>query len=159
LTLQRGGSFKDALAAHQLVLQTFCTATGLHYWESKAVAERDADDCDYLLFGCLLFNGRKRSRRDRHDHLQVMITTQGAGVTLVACLVEIHLPPCLQQQGLGTALVNSLIQVWLRLGVREVRAIAGSDAGAASLTSWGFTELSASTFGPNTFSLTLVPSD
>lgn len=56
----------------------------------------------------------------------------------IAWLNELYLPERCRRQGVGTALMETLLQLWERVGVAEARATTVGD-GQSAFPSWGFT--------------------
>jgi GNAT superfamily N-acetyltransferase len=54
-----------------------------------------------------------------------------------ADIVELFLPERCRGRGAGTTLIEALLELWTRIGVREVRATASGD-GSCAFAAWGF---------------------
>jgi GNAT superfamily N-acetyltransferase len=62
---------------------------------------------------------------------------EGGSPGVVAWVIELYLPERCRRQGAGTILMETLLELWERIGVAEARATTVGD-GQSAFPSWGF---------------------
>jgi GNAT superfamily N-acetyltransferase len=89
--------------------------------------------------GLIVVFGRFDPRaREREFGLQLFTERSEDGRPVrVAWVIELYLPEGCRRQGAGTALMETLLELWERIGVAEARATTVGD-GQLAFPSWGF---------------------
>jgi GNAT superfamily N-acetyltransferase len=116
---------------HLELLGAFGRSIGLGFHEQMPL-EPPTDD---LIIVQGRFNQRARGR-EFSLHL-VTEELEDGHPGRVAWLIELYLPERCRHQGMGTALMETLLQLWERVGVAEARATTVGD-GQLAFPSWGF---------------------